>query len=157
MILPRLVAKWMLVLAVLSLVGACAESPPPPAPPPPMPAYEPPPPPLYFVNVASLALREGPTTAAPMITTLNFNEEVELLNTDPGGWARVRELRQGIVGWASMRYLQPMPSSRPRYAAPKRRAPAASTAPAKKTKEPAAEHEEAPEKEPAPAVKPKIM
>ena len=50
-------------------------------------------PPLYFVNVSSLALREGPTTAAPQIGTLHFNDEVQILETS-SGWARVGDVRR---------------------------------------------------------------
>jgi hypothetical protein len=75
------------------------------------------------VNISGLALREGPTTSAPQIASLNFNDEVELLDTS-AGWARVRDTRRNIIGWASLKYLQPAPASRPRPTAPKRRPPA---------------------------------
>jgi hypothetical protein len=106
----------------LTLFMGCVEPGPPP--PPPMVETPPPPPPapLYFVNTASLALREGPTTAAPQIGTLQFNDEVEILDTS-AGWARVFDGRRDRTGWASMRYLQLMPADRPR-SVPKRRAPA---------------------------------
>jgi uncharacterized protein YraI len=84
---------------------------------------ETPPPPLYFVNISSLALREGPTTAAPQIGTLQFNVEVEILETR-SGWARVGDARRDRTGWASMRYLQPVPADRPRTVPRKRSAPA---------------------------------
>ncbi len=61
-------------------------------------------PPMYFVKVYSLALRDGPTMSAPQIATLNFKDEVELLDTS-GGWGRIREVRRNIVGWSYMRYL----------------------------------------------------
>lgn len=63
-------------------------------------------PPIYVVNVHSLALREGPTMSASQIATLNFNDEVELLETS-GGWGRVRDVGRNIVGWSYMRYLVP--------------------------------------------------
>jgi hypothetical protein len=61
-------------------------------------------PPLYVVNVHSLALRAGPSRSAALIATLNFHDEVELLETS-GGWGRVRDVRRDIVGWSNMRYL----------------------------------------------------
>ncbi|MDO9532147.1 MAG: SH3 domain-containing protein [Deltaproteobacteria bacterium] len=61
-------------------------------------------PPLYVVNAHSLALRDGPAVSAPQIATLNFHDEVELLETS-GGWGRVRDVRRNIVGWSNMRYL----------------------------------------------------
>ena len=59
---------------------------------------------MYFVNVHSLALRDGPTMSAPQIATLNFHDEVELLETS-GGWGKVRDVQRNIVGWSYMRYL----------------------------------------------------
>lgn len=61
-------------------------------------------PPMYFVKVHSLALRDGPSMSAPQIATLNFHDEVELLETS-GRWGRVRDVRRNIVGWSYMRYL----------------------------------------------------
>ncbi len=68
--------------------------------------------PMYFVNVHSLALRDGPTTSARKIASLKFNNEVELLDTS-GGWGRVRDVRRNIVGWSDMRYLQPVAADGP--------------------------------------------
>lgn len=119
---PALLGVALGIMALTLL--ACVEPPPVMGPPPPeMEAAPPPPgPPLYFVNVSSLALREGPTTSAPQISTLAFNDQVEILDTS-GGWARVRDVNRGLSGWASMRYLQPVPATRPR-AVPSRRPPA---------------------------------
>jgi hypothetical protein len=61
-------------------------------------------PPMYVVNAHYLALRDGPSRSAPQIATLNFHDEVELLETS-GGWGRVRDVRRNIVGWSFMRYL----------------------------------------------------
>jgi hypothetical protein len=131
------VALGVMALTLL----ACEEPAPYPGPPPPeMEAGPPPPsgPPLYFVNVSSLALREGPTTAAPQISTLAFNDQVEILDMS-GGWARVRDVNRGLIGWASMRYLQPVPAAEPR-AVPRRR--------------PSAPKEETPKPPEAPTPKP---
>ena len=89
MTLRRTLTALALAVMALALFMGCVE----PGPPPPMVVMEPPPPPppgpqLYFVNVSSLALREGPTTAAPQIGTLQFNDEVEILEIN-SGWARV--------------------------------------------------------------------
>jgi len=121
MTLRRTLTALALGVMALTLFMGCVET----GPPPPMVVMETPPPPqpqLYFVNVSSLALREGPTTAAPQIGTLQFNDEVEILETN-SGWARVGDARRERTGWASMRYLQPVPADRPR-SVPKRRAPA---------------------------------
>jgi hypothetical protein len=122
--LRHILIGLVLGLMVLTLLSACVEpAPAPPPPPPPIVSPPPPPPPLYFVNVSSLALRDGPTTSAPQIATLQFNDEVELLDTS-GGWGRVRDVRRNIIGWSYMRYLQPSPAYRPQ-SVPRRRAPAA--------------------------------
>ena len=91
MTMRRTLAGLALGVMALTLFMGCVEM----GPPPPMVGNEMPPPPppppgpsLYFVNVSSLALREGPTTAAPQIGTLQFNDEVEILETN-SGWARV--------------------------------------------------------------------
>jgi hypothetical protein len=112
------------VMALTLFMGCVGTGPPPPvvvvepSPPPP-----PPSPQLYFVNTSSLALREGPSTATPQIGTLQFNDEVEILETN-SGWARVGDVRRDRTGWASMRYLQPVPADRPRSVPRKRPAPA---------------------------------
>ena len=125
---------------VLNLLACEAPAPMPP-PPPPEEVMGPPPgpePSFYFVNVSSLALREGPTTAAPQISTLNFNDQVELMEVS-GSWGRVRDVGRNLIGWASMLYLQPMPASQPR-SVPKRR--------------PSPPPEEAPKSPESPAPKP---
>jgi hypothetical protein len=125
MTMRRTLTGLALGVMALALFMGCVET----GPPPPMMGYETPPPPpppgpsLYFVNVSSLALREGPTTAAPQIGTLNFNDEVEILETS-SGWARVGDVSRSRTGWASMRYLQPVPADRPRSVPRKRSAPA---------------------------------
>jgi hypothetical protein len=63
--------------------------------------------PVYFVNTVELSVREGPHTSAPRIATLNFEDEVELLETS-GGWGKVRNAERNVVGWSYMRYLQPL-------------------------------------------------
>jgi hypothetical protein len=125
MTMRRTLTGLALGVMALALFMGCVET----GPPPPMMGYETPPPPppppgpsLYFVNVSSLALREGPTTAAPQIGTLHFNDEVEILETN-SGWARVGVTGLDRTGWASMRYLQPVPADRPRSAPRKRSAP----------------------------------
>ena len=85
-------------------------------------------PPYYYVNVSSLALRAGPSTSHRTLTTLHLNNQVEMLNMGPTGWAEVRDLRTNIIGWAAARYLETFPVTHPK-AAP---APAKRKAPSKK-------------------------
>ena len=137
---PRrtLTALALCMMAVTLFMG-CVE-PGPSMPPPPMVEPMPPPsPPHYFVTVSGLALRQGPTTASPQVGTLDFNDEVMVLETS-SGWARVEDPRRNRTGWASMRYLQPMPANQPQ-SVPRRR-----STPAPTPKEP-----------PKPAESPKAM
>jgi uncharacterized protein YgiM (DUF1202 family) len=85
-------------------------------------------PPYYYVAISSLALRSGPSTANKALTTLRLNSQVELLGMGSGGWAQVREVPSGIIGWVAFRYLETFPVSYPKTPA-KRRAPAKKGAP----------------------------
>jgi uncharacterized protein YgiM (DUF1202 family) len=71
-------------------------------------------PPYYYVNVNSLALRAGPSTGNRILTTLGFNQQVEVLGSGPGGWLQVRDTRTNIIGWSYGRYLESFPVSAPR-------------------------------------------
>jgi hypothetical protein len=136
MTLRRTLTGLALCVMALTLFMGCVESG-PPLPPPPMVETPPPPPtPLYFVTVSGLALREGPTTSAPQVGTLQFNDEVEILESS-SGWARVVDVRRDRTGWASMRYLQPVPADRPRTV-PRRRPAPAPKEPAKPSEPPKA-------------------
>jgi len=143
---PRLVSGLLLLGLILALVSACEQpstyvepGPPPEATMPPAPG-----PPYFYVAVDGLALRSGPGTSNPILTTLSFNQQVEMMGTSAGGWFQVRDPSTGTVGWAASRYLQSYPASYPR-SAPARRAP-----PKKE--------EQAPAPTPAPApVQPKAM
>lgn len=110
----RTLTGLVFCLAALTMLMACVEGPPPYSPPPPPPPVSegPPPPSTFFVTVSGLALREGPSTSAPQISTLQFNDEVQLMGTSDG-WGQVLDVRRNISGWASMRYLQPSPAYRP--------------------------------------------
>jgi predicted RNA-binding Zn-ribbon protein involved in translation (DUF1610 family) len=68
--------------------------------------------PRYFVNTHELSMRDAPDTSALLISTLNFKDEVELLDT-ADGWGRVRDVKRNIVGWSYMRYLEPVAADGP--------------------------------------------
>jgi len=59
--------------------------------------------------------------SASQIDTLNFKDEVELLDTS-GGWGRIRKVQSDIVGWSNKRYLVPVKANHqqsiPRHLAP---------------------------------------
>ncbi len=139
MTLRRTLTGLALCVMALTLFMGCVESGPPPPPPPMVETPPPPSPPHYFVTVSGLALREGPTTAATQVGTLEFNDEVMVLETS-SGWARVEDVRRNRTGWASMRYLQPMPANRPQSVPRRRSAPAPT-----------------PKEQPKPAESPKAM
>jgi hypothetical protein len=78
--------------------------------------------PTYYVNTHSLPLRGAPRPEGNVLTTLSFNDPVEMLGVGASGWAQVRDLKSSIVGFAPPRYLAPAPAGSPK-AAPGRRAP----------------------------------
>jgi hypothetical protein len=138
MALRRTLTGLVLGVMALTLFMGCVESGAPLLPPPPVVETPPPPtPPLYFVNVSSLALRGGPTTAAPQIGTLQFNDEVEILESN-SGWAKVVDVRHDRSGWVSRRYLQPVPADRPRPVPRRRPAPVPPKEPAQPAESPKA-------------------
>jgi uncharacterized protein YgiM (DUF1202 family) len=75
----------------------------------------------YFVNINSLPLRDAPTSNFGVITTLHFNDPVEMLGVDSSGMAQVRELRHSLVGWVPPRYLSSEPLGSPKSTKPRRR------------------------------------
>ena len=81
------------------------------------------PPPPYYVRVSSVALRDAPSPDANPLTTLYFNDRVEMLGVGASGWAQVRDLRTNIVGYVDPRYLSSSPGTHPRSY--RRRAPKA--------------------------------
>jgi uncharacterized protein YgiM (DUF1202 family) len=85
-------------------------------------------PPYYYVNVNGLALRSGPGTSYRILTTLNLNQQVEVLGSGPGGWLQVRDTRTNIIGWSYGRYLESVPVRYPR-SVPKKRGSSRKEAP----------------------------
>jgi len=71
-------------------------------------------PPYYYVNVNGLALRSGPSTSNRILTTLNLNNQVELVGSGMSGWLQVRDTRTNIIGWVYGRYVEAFPVSHPR-------------------------------------------
>jgi Bacterial SH3 domain len=141
----RTLTGLALCLVALTMLMACMEA----GPPSPPPVTEAPPPPTYFVNVSGLALRSAPTTAAPQISTLQFNDEVKLMGSSDG-WGRVLDVRRNISGWASLRYLQSSPAHRP-LSVPRHETPAT------KQPTPTPGPSETPPSKPAETPVPKVM
>jgi len=96
--------------------------------------------PPYYVNRSSIALRDKPTPNSNVLTTLHFNDPVEMLGVGTSGWAQVRDLRSSLVGYVDPRYLSSAPLSSPKSSS-RRRAPARKASPKK---------EKAPQEAPAP-------
>jgi uncharacterized protein YgiM (DUF1202 family) len=86
--------------------------------------------PTYYVNTDSLPLRDNATPRSGVITTLHFNDPVEMLGVGTSGWAQVRDLRSQQVGWVPPRYLSSKPVIK-RKSSRRRRAPARKAAPKK--------------------------
>lgn len=94
-------------------------------------------PPYFYVAISALNLRAGPSTGSRILTSLSLNDKLEMYDMSPSGWAKVRDLRTGIIGWVASRYLETFPVRYPKPAPRKRRAPA-------KEKEPEPEKPAAP-------------
>jgi len=86
--------------------------------------------PTYYVNTSSLPLRNNASPRSGVITTLHFNDPVEMLGVGTSGWAQVRDLRSNQVGWVPPRHLSSTPVSK-RKSSRRRRAPAHKAAPQK--------------------------
>ncbi|HLO13826.1 MAG TPA: SH3 domain-containing protein [Anaerolineales bacterium] len=81
---------------------------PTPPPPPPPPAGD-----KYRVTASRLYIREGPGTNFPSPGYLEFNEVViSLAVNEDGTWRQIRR-SDGLIGWASARYLIPVPPPPP--------------------------------------------
>jgi uncharacterized protein YgiM (DUF1202 family) len=93
-------------------------------------------PPYFYVAVSSLALRSGPSTGSRMLTSLSLNQQVEMLSLNAGGWAQVRDIRTGVIGWVAARYLESFPVSQARPV-PKKHPPAKKSKPAEEPPAPA--------------------
>ncbi len=98
--------------------------------------------PHYYVNTNSLTLQEHPRPDSRVLTTLHFNDPVEMLGTR-SGYAQVRDLGSSMVGWVLPRYLSSEPASYPKSSrrprAPARKAvPKEEKAPEETTKPPSA-------------------
>lgn len=57
------------------------------------------------VSGSRVNLREGPSTAYPVVTQLLRGEEVEVLDDSGDGWVRLRALDGDNVGWMSDSFL----------------------------------------------------
>jgi uncharacterized protein YgiM (DUF1202 family) len=91
--------------------------------------------PTYYVNTDSVTLMDKPRPDAGVLTTLYFNDPVEMLGVGTSGWAQIRDLRSNVIGYVPPRYLSPTSPSQPKSSRP-RRAPSGKAAP-KKEKPPA--------------------
>jgi uncharacterized protein YgiM (DUF1202 family) len=93
--------------------------------------------PTYYVNSSSLPLRDAPRPSGNVMTTLRFNDPVEMLGVGKSGWAQVRDLKTSLVGWAPPRYLSETSMSSP-PPSKRRRAPARQAPPKEKAEPPSA-------------------
>jgi uncharacterized protein YgiM (DUF1202 family) len=82
--------------------------------------------PHYYVNTSSLPLWNRPSPSGGVLTTLHFNDPVEMLGVT-SGYAQVRDLKTSKVGWVLPRFLSSSDLSSPksprRHRAPTRKPP----------------------------------
>jgi uncharacterized protein YgiM (DUF1202 family) len=91
--------------------------------------------PQYYVNTSSLPLRDGPSPNSNVLTTMHFNDPVEMLGVTASGWAQVRDQRSSTVGWVDPRYVSEAPAVSPRSSR-RHRPPARKAAPKEETPAP---------------------
>jgi uncharacterized protein YgiM (DUF1202 family) len=68
----------------------------------------------YYVAVDRLKLHQQPLTAAKVLKTLEFNNQLVKLAESPSGWFKVRQPSSGAVGWVEARHLESLPQQFPR-------------------------------------------
>ena len=89
----------------------------------------------YYVNKSSITLYAEPNPHSRVLTTLRFNETVEMLGVSSSGWAQVRDPRTSITGWTPPRYLSEEPLRSPQSTRRRHRRRAPKKAPPKKSTE----------------------
>jgi uncharacterized protein YgiM (DUF1202 family) len=89
-------------------------------------------PPTYHVNTSSTPLLQHPDPDSTVLTTLHYNDPVEMLGVT-AGYAQVRDLRTSYVGWVLPRHLSSGDASPPRS---RHRRPAHKAPPKEKPPEP---------------------
>ncbi len=60
---------------------------------------------LRVVNAERVNVREGPGTDYAVVDRLVQGTATEVLETDASGWAHVRVIDTGLLGWVSAEYL----------------------------------------------------
>jgi hypothetical protein len=99
-------------------------------------------------------LRASPSSGSKSVSRLRANDRVKLVESNPGGWAKVTVERSGKTGWMEMSLLSTSRVAVRRY----RRSTKGTTkteSPPEETAPPAAETPPAPQPTPAPALGPK--
>lgn len=97
----------------------------------------------FYLNAARVNLHQLPLFSSPVTGSGQFNDRLAKLGDSPQGWTKVRNLRNGNVGWLPSRYLSrqlvtgpppapPRPKKRPQRAVQ----PAKEPPPAEKAPEP---------------------
>lgn len=60
---------------------------------------------IRSVSADSANVRGGPSTGHAVVGRITRGEEVEVMETDPSGWLRIRIQGDGIEGWVAGRLL----------------------------------------------------
>ncbi len=63
--------------------------------------------PVFRVNATRVNLRAGPSTANRVVDQVARDQRVEVLDTDPSGWARIHVPESGLTAWIFDRFLTP--------------------------------------------------
>ncbi|MCL4501374.1 MAG: SH3 domain-containing protein [Deltaproteobacteria bacterium] len=75
----------------------------------------------YFVVVRRLPLRREPKVDAGAVTLLQFNDQLEKLEQNPGGWLKVRQPSSGGIGWVQERFIGTTPLKFPHFEKPRKK------------------------------------
>ena len=70
------------------------------------PVVETPPADIREVSGSRVNMRSGPGTAFGVLATLGRGERVEVLGAPENGWAKLRVIQTGRIGWMSARLLR---------------------------------------------------
>ena len=62
---------------------------------------------LAIVNATRVNLRAGPSTANAVMDQALRNQQVQIFEQTPDGWARVRVMETGTTAWIYDRFLTP--------------------------------------------------
>ncbi len=93
----------------------------------------------FYVNRPSIELRVIPLESSATTGTVQLNDKLEKLGESPKGWTKVKNPRNGNIGWIATRYLSSQIVTAPQNPASRKRVKKAYSIKKKKRIEPAKE------------------